>query len=296
MTHSHRGAAAPAPEAISSVPQPVEVTPAQFREIRHLAHSTFGLDLKDGKEALVAARLAKRLRELHLPDIGSYLELLRADCTGAGLIALTDALTTNFTDFLREPEHFDVLGERILPEVAASRAPFTIWSAACSTGEEPYTILFQTADTLVAMGREDVLSRFRLLASDISTRALGKAQDGVYPAERLKELPEAWLRRYLQKGIGARQGFFRVQERWRSRVEFFRLNLMDDFSHLPRCRVIFCRNVMIYFSKATQEGLVNRLAERLAPGGWLLIRHSEGLMGIRHGLEYVLPAVYRRPR
>lgn len=261
----------------------------EFREIRELARRTFGLDLKPGKEALVNARLARRVQELGLGSIAEYLEAVKADRTGEELERLINALATNHTSFLREPQHFELLRGRILPEL--SRRPlFWIWSAGCSTGEEPYSILFVAAETLGAR-----IGAMRLLATDISTRALERAQAGIYPMERLERLPAGWPQKYFQRGTGRWEGSVRVKPEWRTRVEFRRLNLMEDFSSLPRMAVIFCRNVMIYFDKPTQERLVRRFEERLEPGGWLLIGHSEGLMGVRHGLEYVMPAVYRKP-
>ncbi len=264
--------------------------PADFREIRAMAHELFGLDLKSGKEALVSARLSKRVRDLELADISAYLQMVKADQTGVELARLIDALTTNFTSFLREPQHFDLLRKQILPALA-DRNSIQIWSAGCSTGEEPYTILFHCAETL----GETRTSALKVIATDISTRALDAAQAGVYPVARLKEMPADWPRKYFLRGTGAAEGNVRVKPEWRKRITFARLNLMGDLSGQPRCNVIFCRNVMIYFDKPTQERLVAKFAERLEPGGWLLIGHSEGLMGIRHKLDYIKPAVYRKP-
>lgn len=266
------------------------VQPGEFRKIQSLTYQVAGIDLREGKEALVAARLNKRMRELGLRDVSSYLDLVEADRTGSELIALIDALTTNFTSFLREPQHFEFLRSVILPALA-TRNSIRIWSAGCSTGEEPYSILFHLAQSL-EKGR---LAGVELLATDISTRALGVASSGIYPADRMRELPEAWHKRHFQRGVGEQEGMVRVREEWRSRIQFRRLNLMEEFNSVPVMNVIFCRNVMIYFDKPTQQKLVRRFAERLEPGGWLLIGHSEGLMGMEHELAYVLPAVYRKP-
>jgi len=266
------------------------LTESEFREIRELAYRIFGLDLRPGKEALVNARLARRVEELGLGSLSEYVEAVKADRTGEELERLINALTTNHTSFLREPQHFALLREAILPALAG-RGPVRIWSAGCSTGEEPYTILFTAAEALGAAR----IGQLQLLATDISTRVLEKAQSGIYPKERLEGLPPGWAQRYFQRGEGRWEGSVRVKPEWRARVEFRRLNLMEDFSHLPRFHVIFCRNVMIYFDKPTQERLVRRFEDRLEPGGWFLIGHSEGLMGVRHGLDYVRPAVYRKP-
>jgi chemotaxis protein methyltransferase CheR len=265
------------------------VKAAEFREVQALARDVFGLDLKQGKEGLVGARLSKRVRELGLGSIGEYLARVRSDRSGAELVSLIDALTTNFTSFLREPRHFELLRARILPELE-DLDRIRIWSAGCSSGEEPYSVLFSAAEHLGAHR----IGRLRLLATDISTRALGRAEAGIYPEQRLLELPEPWRQKYFQAGFGASAGSVRVRGEWRQRIEFSRLNLMERFDRLGRFHVIFCRNVMIYFDKPTQEDLVRRFAAQLEPGGWLLIGHSEGLMGIRHDLRYVMPAVYRR--
>ncbi|HPT27707.1 MAG TPA: protein-glutamate O-methyltransferase CheR [Bryobacteraceae bacterium] len=267
------------------------VTDAQFREVRDLAYRTFGLDLKEGKEALVSARLGKRVSELGLGTIGEYLELLNGDRTGRELTSLIDVLTTNYTSFQREPQHFDLLRKQILPGIAAAHGRTGIWSAGCSTGAEPYTILMHAAEVL----GEQSMPKLRLLATDISTRALEKAKAAVYPAEWLRDMPEQWRKQFLQRGVGQQEGWFRVRSELAARVEFARLNLMDRFDHVGQFRVIFCRNVMIYFDKPTQERLVSKFAAQLEPRGWLLIGHSEGLMGVRNELEYVMPAVYRKP-
>ena len=266
------------------------LTEREFREIRELAYRSFGLDLKPGKEALVNARLARRVEQLGLGSLSEYVEAVKRDRTGEELERLINALTTNHTSFLREPQHFALLREAVLPALAA-RGAVRIWSAGCSTGEEPYTILFTVAEALPPAG----LARVQILASDISTRVLEKAQAGIYPQERLEGLPPGWAQRFFQRGEGRWEGSVRVKPQWRARIEFRRLNLMEDFSHLPRFHVVFCRNVMIYFDKPTQERLVRRFADRLEPGGWFLIGHSEGLMGVRHELQYVQPAVYRKP-
>ncbi|MBE0657223.1 MAG: protein-glutamate O-methyltransferase CheR [Bryobacteraceae bacterium] len=280
----------PAPPAADTQPAR-RVSQHEFAEIRDLAHKTFGLDLKQGKEALVTARLSKRLAALGLGTIGEYLEVLRSDRTGGELTSLIDALATNYTSFQREPQHFELLRTKILPLIASSHGRTGVWSAGCSTGEEPYTILMHAADV---MGEQN-LGKLRLLATDISNKALAKARAGVYTLDKLADLPADWRRRFLQKGVGELSGSFRIRPDLASKVEFSRLNLMEPFENAGTFRVIFCRNVMIYFDKHTQERLVRKFAAQLEPGGWLLIGHSEGLMGVRNELEYVMPAVYRKP-
>jgi chemotaxis protein methyltransferase CheR len=274
----------------SDVSPPNGLTRNQFDRVRTLAHRTFGLDLRPGKEALVAARLAKRVREGQFHDIEEYLEVLSSDSTGQELVRLIDALTTNHTSFLRESQHFDFLRNTILPRISG-RGRIEVWSAACSTGEEPYSILFTL---LEALGVE-AASRISIRASDISTRALAVAGRGVYPVERFAGVPSSWLSKFLQKGTGTQSGFYRVKPQLASAIHWERRNLIEPIDQAGEYPVIFCRNVMIYFDPETQEKLVRALSDRLEPGGYLLIGHSEGLMRIRHSLRYVAPATYQRP-
>jgi len=264
--------------------------PREFEAIRRLAYEKFGLDLRKGKEELVAARLGKRMREGGFRSFEEYYRHVVQDQSGAALIGMIDALATNHTSFLREAAHFEFLRERVLPGLR-ERARVELWSAACSTGEEPYTLAFSLCE---AWGLE-AFRRVRILATDISTKVLAAAQKAVYPAERFQAFPPTWLRQFLLRGDGRWKGWYRVKPELRSQVEFARLNLVEPFAHSRPFAAIFCRNVMIYFDKATQEVLVNRLAESLEPGGHLFIGHAESLSGVRHGLTYIQPAVYRKP-
>jgi chemotaxis protein methyltransferase CheR len=260
----------------------------EFERIRQLARVKFGLDLKEGKQELVAARLGKKMREQGFASYREYCDHVIADSSGSALIDLVDALTTNFTSFLREPAHFEFLRESILPDLKG-RDPVTVWCAACATGEEAYSIAFCLLEEL---GRS--FTRCRVLATDISTRALAAAEAGVYPGDRAHALPPDWVRRYLLRGEGQWKGSVRVKPEVRRVVEFRRLNLMEALDSIARVPVIFCRNVMIYFDRQTQEDLVRRLTARLEIGGYLLTGHSESLVSRRDNLQYVRPAVYRK--
>jgi chemotaxis protein methyltransferase CheR len=215
--------------------------------------------------------------------------MVQRDATGESLTAMVDVLTTNHTSFFREQQHFDYLRTTILPPLK-SAGQIRIWSAACSTGEEPYSIAFTLLESL---GME-AASRISILASDISTRVLASAQRGIYPAERFRSMAADQLRRHLLRGSEASKGFYLVRKEIQSLITFRRLNLMEDFSQVGQFHVIFCRNVMIYFDQKTQEQLVNRLTAQLEPGGHLLIGHAESLNGIDHPLRYVCPATYRK--
>jgi chemotaxis protein methyltransferase CheR len=260
----------------------------EFDQISELAFQTSGIDLRNGKQELVQARVGKKIRQGQFGSFKEYYRHVENDQTGKELSALLDALTTNFTSFLREATHFDLLRKAILPGIGG---PIRIWSAACSTGEEPFTIAFSLLEELGMAGS----SRIKIFASDLSTRVLEVAGRGAYLAERFSDCPQDWLRKYLLRGSGCSEGWYRVKPSVRSLIEFRRLNLMDTFRPAQLFHVIFCRNVMIYFDKLTQEQVVNRLAGCLEPGGYLLIGHSESLTGLKHPYEYIKPAVYRKP-
>jgi chemotaxis protein methyltransferase CheR len=275
-----------------SVLADVEIRPltaGEFDSIRKLAHEKFGLDLRSGKEQLVAARLGKQLRRLRLRTFHDYYKYVLAEPTGQALIEMIDALTTNHTAFLREGAHFDFLRSKVLP-AWHERPSVDIWSAACATGEEPYSIALSLLEEWGSARRPQV----RILATDISTRALETAGRAVYQAERLEGMPPATMQRHFLKGEGRWQGWYRLRPPVREMVEFRRLNLNEPFPSLPQFGAIFCRNVMIYFDRDTQERLVERLAARLEPGGYLFIGHSESLLKSTLDLTYVQPAVYRK--
>ncbi|HLK19423.1 MAG TPA: protein-glutamate O-methyltransferase CheR [Bryobacteraceae bacterium] len=264
---------------------------SEFRLISQLAHERFGLELKGGKEALVAARLGKYLRKGGFKSFDEYYHHVLGDKTGDALIGLIDSLTTNHTSFLREKAHFEFLSRAVVEEFQGIQA-LDIWCAASSSGEEPYTIAMCLADTLNRAGaaRRD----FRILATDISTRVLGIAKRGVYPVERFNDLPDAWRKAFLLRGAGDCKGLFKFKPEVMSHISFERLNLIQPFPHKKHFHVIFCRNVMMYFDKPTQEDIVQRMSACLESGGYLFVGHSESLTGVEHELKYVRPATYRK--
>jgi chemotaxis protein methyltransferase CheR len=269
------------------------LSPGEFRKISELAFRNCGIELGDGKHQLVQARLGKIIRQGNFGSFDAYYRHVVADRTGQELVALLDVLTTNFTSFLREAAHFEFLRNTILPALGESQkaGSIRIWSAACSTGEEPFTIAFSLLEELGMT----TAWRIRILASDLSTRVLEKAVQATYPSERFSTCPPDWPRKYLLRGSGQWEGWYRVKPEVRQLVEFRRLNLMEPLRPAHLFHVIFCRNVMIYFDKHTQGHLVNRLAACLEPGGYLFIGHSESLTGITHPYEHIKPAIYRKP-
>ena len=263
------------------------LTERDLNRVIGLAYDTCGIDLRSGKKELIQARLGRKIREGNFASFQHYFDHVSADNTGEELIALLDALTTNFTSFLREPAHFDFLRKTILPAIDG---PIRIWSAACSTGEEPWSIAIALLEELGPAAA----SRVHIRASDISSRALATASRGVYEASSFRDFPSDWRSRYLLRGSDRAEGWYRVKPAVRRLVEFERLNLIEPFPPSPAFHVIFCRNVMIYFDRETRGRLVNRLASFLTPGGYLLIGHAESLTGLAHPYQYVRPAVYRR--
>jgi chemotaxis protein methyltransferase CheR len=268
----------------------LELKPSEFEMIRQLAMKSFGLDLRAGKERLVAARLTKHLRAGGFRSFRQYYDRVRSDSSGDLLVELIDALTTNHTGFLREPSHFDFF-RALLSTEYRSRRRIDIWSAASATGEEPYTLLF------TALTSEDrpIAPDVRILASDISTRVLSIARKAVYSQIRVSTLPPEWTKRFFEASKDIPSDSVRVRSQFRSAVTFQRINLVETLPMTALYPIIFCRNVMIYFNKSTQAEVVARLADRLEPGGYLFVGHSESLSGVNHSLKYIRPAVYRKP-
>ena len=259
----------------------------EFQRFKHLLYESFGIDLRQGKEELVAARLGKKVRELGFRTYSQYFDYVTNQREGSALPDMVDLLTTNHTAFFREPAHFDLL-RLILARLKSQREQINVWCAASSSGEEPYSIAITALE-------ETAAGRVGITATDLSTRVLKTAQTGVYAADRLTGVPSELLRKYFLRGEGKASGFFRVKSSVASHVVFDRLNLVEPYSHPTLFSMIWCRNVMIYFDKPTQARVVNRLSEWLEPGGYLFIGHSEALNGVSHSLKYIQPAVYRKP-
>lgn len=265
--------------------------------IRKLVYNRSRINLGPDKRELVTARLNKRLRAKNLPSITEYCKYLKHGEDQEELNHLIDAISTNHTYFFREKEHFDFLYGHILPEMNRRRqaerwSRFNLWSAASSSGEEPYSIAITLAEFT---RRQNTNWPWRIEATDISHRILEKARDGVYREETVSKVPQEMLTLYFQKGFGPHEGNFRVKPDLAELVRFSQLNLLE--SEPPSkdpFHVIFCRNVMIYFDHPTQQELVNRLTRCLVPGGYLLVGHSESLTAIQHGLTMIRPAIYRR--
>ncbi len=274
------------------------ITTGNYEFIRRLVYDHSRIDLGPDKMELVRSRVQKRLRALGLADFESYCRRLHSPSGEEELTALLDVISTNVTHFFREMDHFQFLEKTFLPgycatEMASAREPLRVWSAACSSGQEPYSLAILLADFF----RRHPDRAWRISATDISTRMLEVAQAGIYRSDQVK-LPRAdWLSVYFQKGTGSREGQYRVKAALRERVTFRHLNLFDwPYPWSEKFDVIFCRNVMIHFDRPTQEQLVARLAAQLEPAGYLFVGHSESLVGIRHGLKNLHPSIYQKPK
>jgi len=263
----------------------------QFQRFCDIAYSTAGIKLRDGKESLVSARVAKRLRALGLSTAGEYLAFLEADSTGGELVSFLDAISTNFTSFYREPTHFKRLTEFLAYHVDRGKKRLRIWCAASSSGEEPYTLAI-TIDQALAGTSVD----WKILATDISTKILATAQAGIYDESALKDVPRGLLGQYFTAFDGRRATGRRwqVNESLRRKIVFRRMNLARPPYPMPGpLDVVFCRNVMIYFDESVRQGLVREIDRLLTDDGLVCIGHSESLSGLQTRLTIVEPSVYQ---
>lgn len=265
---------------------------ADYEFLRRLIYEHSRINLGHDKRALVSSRVAKRLRALKIGGYHEYCQWLKTAESAEELGNLVDVISTNHTHFFREEKHFDWMRSVLLPAWRLchdERDGFRAWSAASSSGEEPYTLAIVLAEFFGLEGK------WTIDATDISTRILDRAGQAIYDAEKLAPVRPELLRRYFQRGNGQFAGQFRVKEQLRQRVSFRHLNLLQPgYPFSQRFHLIFCRNVMIYFDRPTQETLIAKLTEQLEPGGHLLVGHSESLSGIRHSLRQLQPAVYQK--
>jgi chemotaxis protein methyltransferase CheR len=265
---------------------PVPITDEEFAGFQRFIFEEAGISLSSSKKALVGGRLAKRLRQHRLSCYSDYLRLLRCDSASGELQVAIDLLTTNETYFFREPKHFEVLREEALQARHAGR-PLRAWSAACSSGEEAYSIAMVLADAMSEHGWD-------VLGTDISSRVLERARIGHYALGRAQHIPRDYLRRFCLKGIDAQDGTMLIERGLRQRVQFMHLNLNAPLPQLGSFDVIFLRNVLIYFSAQTKRQVVARVLAQLRPGGLFCIGHSESLHDITRAVVQLSPAVYRK--
>ena len=273
------------------------ISAKEFALFRDLIHRESGIFLSEAKKALVVGRLGRRLRELGLSSLGAYYRLL-AEGDEQERMRMLDCICTNETHFFREPRQFEFLEQQVFPEWAARAAAgrprrIRAWSAACSTGEEPYSL----AMTLLARFPPSSGWTLEILASDLSTRALDQARAGLWSVDKAREIPERYLKAFMLRGRGPQEGVMKAGPEIRSLLRFQRVNLNQDRYPVPGAfDLVFCRNVLIYFDVASKAGVVHRLLDQLAPGGYLFLGHAESLTGLSDRGRSVGPTVYVRAR
>jgi chemotaxis protein methyltransferase CheR len=281
----------------SVIATPAVMSDADFRRLSEFIESELGIRMPDTKRVMLESRLQKRLRKFGFNSYKAYVDYIFSDeGRESELINMIDAVTTNKTDFFREAEHFDYLMDKILPAAEAKDGagivrPFALWSAGCSTGEEPYTI------AMVLEERRTVDPRFsyRIFASDLSTKVLDKAKEAVYEDQKVEVVPMSFKKKYMLRSKAKDQGLVRMKPEIRAHIAFARINFMDDrYPVNESFDVIFCRNVIIYFERAIQEAILKKLCTHLRAGGWLILGHSETLTGMNMPLRGVAPTVYMK--
>ena len=271
-----------------------ELKDADFEKISRLVYEKCGINLHEGKKELVSARLGKRLREGNFKSFADYYRYVTTVEGTDELVRMIDSISTNLTYFFREESHFKKL-QAVLVNMIGNAGPrgrihkLRVWSAGCSTGEEPYSIAITVKECMEG-NPVDV----NILATDISTSVLKTASSGIYLEEKLKNISPAIVKKYFQYGCDKWSGKYRIKNNIRDMIKFVRFNLMELPPSQYRFDVIFCRNVMIYFDKPTQNALINRFYDCLEKGGYFFIGHSESLTGFDHTFKYVEPSVYRK--
>ena len=271
-----------------------ELRDIDFERISRLVYEHCGINLHDGKKELVKARLNKRLLDGNFKSFGEYYRyVVTAEGTDE-LITMIDSLSTNVTYFFREEKHFVKLRQLLpgmmkTPPLNGRAGRLRIWSAGCSTGEEPYSLAITLRESTPDRPAEAVIT-----ATDISTKVLHAAARATYPQDKLKNVPPAVLKKYFQLGCGRWEGYCRIKKEVREMVRFLRFNLMETPPSDFLFDIIFCRNVMIYFDKTTQGALVKRFYDCLNKGGYFFVGHSESLTGLDHAFKYIEPSVYRK--
>jgi chemotaxis protein methyltransferase CheR len=263
-----------------------------FEALRKLVKEITGINLSDQKRELVYGRLARRLRALHLRTFAEYRNLLASD-GGREIGEFCNAITTNLTSFFRESHHFDYLREQVLQPLAANRAAsrrLRIWSAGCSTGEEPYSLAMTVIEAIPDLRTWDV----KILATDLDSDVLAKAQRGVYAADRVRPLGSQRLSRFFAEHRGREAASYQVSDELSSLITFKQLNLMHPLPMKGPLDAIFCRNVVIYFDKDTQRELFARISHLQKPGNLLFLGHSESLFKVSESYSPIGKTVYRR--
>ena len=274
----------------------IKLTTKEFKKLGSFITQVSGIKLPPAKKVLLESRLQKRLRKLNITSFGGYFEyLFSSEGLGKELIHLLDVVTTNKTDFFREPEHFDFMSEVAIPEIMkqkekTSNSEILIWSAASSTGEEPYTLAM-----VMELQRKYINNlKYKIIGTDLSTKVLDKAKTAVYAEERVENFSYNMKKQFLLRSKDRKKKLVRIIPELRKKIFFSRLNLLDDKYNIPKkVDIIFCRNVFIYFEKEMQENIVRKFYNYLNPNGYLFVGHSESLNGMDVPFKQVIPTVYK---
>ena len=264
------------------------ISDREFAQFQTFIFEAAGITLSNTKKALVSGRLAKRLHHFQLDNYGDYFRLISSGKEPDEVQTAIDLLTTNETYFFREPQHFEFMKGEIAKDAQYSK-PLRVWSAAASTGEEPYSIAMLLEDCLGSLGRP-----WEIVASDISMRVLERAATGHYSTLRTGGIPQHYLRKYCLRGTGKQAGTILVERKLRQQVQFRQINLNSTLPQLGTFDFIFLRNVLLYFNHQTKRQVVARVLSMLKPGGWLFISHTETLHDISDAVDAVRPATYRK--
>jgi len=269
-----------------------EFTTESFNQVRKLVKSITGIVLSDGKQDMVYGRLSRRLRKLSIPDVKSYLRLVQKDNSDE-LIHFVNALTTNLTSFFREPHHFEYLKSDIFPALINKNGQtkkIRIWSAGCSTGEEPYSIAMTVSDFFASYQDWDV----KIIATDLDSNVVDTGKSGVYPLSRIDGVSSDYKRRWIKRGKGDKSDLVKMSNELQSMITFKQLNLLEDWPISGPIDIIFCRNVVIYFDKETQKVLFDRYANILNSEAHLLIGHSENMFNVCHRFKTLGNTIYQK--
>ena len=267
----------------------------EFRRFSELIHSEFGIKMPPTKRVLLQSRFQKRLRVLGMNSYKQYCDyVFSKEGREQERSHLIDVVTTNTTHFFREPKHWDIINQTVLPELwrrgMGRGAPLKVWSAGCSSGEEPYTL----AMVLCEFAARNSDFNFNILATDISREILQKAMRAIYSMDKGDEIPMDMKRKYVLKSKNKERPLIKMDNCLRDRVRFQQLNFMENFKLPEKQDVIFCRNVVIYFDRATQEVLFNKFCDNMTPSGYLFIGHSESLSGMKLPLRQIAPTVFQK--
>lgn len=281
------------------MPEPnVQLSDEEFRSLANLIYQQAGIRLKDNKKQLLRSRLKNRLRELELESFDEYFRIIRQDDSGRELNVLLDAISTNVTSFYRESAHFDFMSSTVIPELLENynsnekHTYIHLWSAACSTGQEPYTMAINLHENIPNPQGYNI----KILATDLADKVLEEAARGVYDEGDVEDVNPMVVNRHFDKFEQNGESKVRVKDHIRNLIRFGKLNLnRKEYPFTKRFDVIFCRNVMIYFDSDVMQQVVNQFEDNLKSGGYLFVGHSESLAGINHGLDYVEPTIYQKP-